>query len=378
MWSNNKTPVYALVMGFILLISVLSLVVGSMTSSISIPAIGTLSYSRISWLHTSGTELYDSNNNLTRLYLAVIHDGQGFHVSQSDIQHIADMGFKGLRFFIYWGQCQPTASTISAAYFLSGTGEPGGNAIDNIVNWAFSAKLYVLLCPVWTSYWAPPAWAQTSTGMTSAGADMNQRVDFLNNTTIQAGVNKLYSYLAQRYASYSNVCFESFNELEAEHQYPNDSPTEIQKWADFNNMWISTIEANEGSTSHIKVLELLYDWCPENYVLCTPFLSGSHSNIILGVHSYPLAKSPYSEIHRIGTEWANFAHEQNYPLTCTEGSNQQGGNLTQWASEIVSLGFVGWGYFDFTSPTDDQFYNVNYASSAPAILAVLQPYMLAR
>jgi hypothetical protein len=123
------------------------------------------------WLHTLGTELYDSNNNTARLYLAIIQDGQGFHVSQSDIQHIAAMGFKGIRFFIYWGQVQPTANTFNTAYFTSGSGEPGTNSIDNIVKWSNDSGLYVLLCPVWTSYWGPPSWAQSSTGMTSWGAD---------------------------------------------------------------------------------------------------------------------------------------------------------------------------------------------------------------
>jgi len=368
---KDRVSTYFIIAGLLILMGASLVVHGLLSASITISTSGRIS--RVSWLHTSGTELYDSNNNLTRLYLAVIHDGQGFHVSQSDIQHIADMGFKGVRFFIYWGICQPTANSITSAYFSSGTGEPGRNAIDDIVNWCYAAGLYVLLCPGWGSYWQPPTWAISASGLTCPDDPGGAHVDFLNSATVQAGVNYLYSFMAQRYALYSNVMFESFNELESESR--PCSASERQLFADFNNMWISAIEANEGSTSHIKVLQLFYDWNSVNYVVNTPFLSGSHSNIILAVHSYPLAKSPYSEVHRIGTAWANFAHGQNYPLTCTEGSNQQGGDLAQWASEIDLLGFVGFGYFNFASPTDNQFYNLNYAPSAPAILAVLQPYM---
>jgi hypothetical protein len=352
-------------------------VIAVLQSAVSINSFGTVSSSstQVSWLHTSGTEVYDESNNVTRLYLTTIHDGNGFKLKQSDFQNIANMGFKGVRFFIYWGQCQPSPTTITTAYFSSGTGEPGGNAIDNIVNWCRDAGLYVLLCPGWSSYWTPPTWAQTSTGLTVA--DGGPHVDMLNDATIQSGIQYLYSFLAQRYASYPNVMFESFNELQSASR--PCSTAEYQQWEAFNNMWLSAIEANEGATSHIKVVQLFYDWnANTNYAMKTPFFTGAHSNIIMAVHSYPLAKTPSSTALAMGQAWSNLVRGQNLPIMDTEGSAYQGGSLSQWASYCNQCNFVGWGYFLFDAANNaDNGANVNNPSNQAAILSVLQPYMLA-
>jgi hypothetical protein len=363
------------------LLLIASLAVGAtglLQSTVSIPTSGVIGNisTVVPWLHTSGTELYDDGNNVARLYLTVVFDGNGFKLKQSDFQNIAAMGFTGVRFFIYWGQCQPSPNTISTAYFSSGTGEPGGNSVDTIVNWCRDAGLYVLLCPGWSSYWTPPAWAQTSTGLTCP--DGGPHVDMLNDATIQGGIQYLYTFLAQRYASYSNVCFESFNELQSESR--PCSTAERQKWADFNNMWISTIENNEGATSHIKVLQMFYDWSQWNYVLSGPVVTGTHANIILATHSYPLVKSSASVASQCANAWASFAHNQGYPYMDTEYSHVQGGGfsgLQQGTNLLVQYGAVGWGYFEFDAPNNsDSTCNVNNAANQPSILAVLQPYML--
>jgi len=356
--------------------------IGLLQSTVSIFSTGVINSSSTggSLLHTSGTGLYDSNNNTAKLYLVTIHDGQGFHMKQTDIQNIKAWGFDGIRFFIYWGIAQPAANSISTAYFTNGTGEPGTNAIDNIVNWCRDAGLYVLLCPAWTSYWDMASWSQSSTGLSTAGG--GSLSDMLNDANIQAGIQYLYGWMAQRYASYWNVCFENFNELESVSR--PCSATERQAWANFNNMWVSAIEQNEGSINHIKVIQLLYDWSQWNYVLSTSTpatISGNHSNIILATHSYPFCKDSASVADQCGNVWSSFIHNQGYPWMDTEYSHCLGGGLTglqQGTGIIVKYNAVGWGYFDFESSNNAQNgANVNNPSYRTGILNILQPYMLA-
>lgn len=374
---RNRIPMHSIVVALLLLSGTILVVNGLISASETIFFSGSISYPVVPSLHTSGTGLYDSNNNPARLYLTVVHDGQGYHMSQSEIQHIASLGFKGLRFFIYWGQVQPSPTTINQAYFSSGSGEPGSNAIDNIVNWARDAGLYVMLCPCWTSYWVPPAWAIGSSGLSNGDGGPSIKVDMLNNPTIQTGIEYLYGWIASRYASYSNVVFESFNELSSLSR--PCSTAERQLWANFNNLWVSAIEAKEGGNSHIKVIQLIYDGSWANYCLYSPILSGSHANVILATHSYPLADSPASTATPIATAWSNFIHGIGYPWMDTEYSHYLGGGLAglqQATNLLVNGGSVGWGYFDYEpSSNSNSGCNVNNPTNAPSILSILKPYM---
>ena len=376
-----KSPyrVYIIAAALILLIGISSLAYALMTKSITIPSTGNISIQSIPWLHTSGTELYDSSNNAARLYLATIHDGQGFHMAQSDIQNIKNMGFKGIRFFVYWGIAETSSNTVSTTYFSSGTGEPGRNAIDNLVNWCNSAGLYIMLCPGWTTTWDIPSWASSSAGTTTfTTAGGGGTIDLANANTI-AGINYLYGWMANRYASYSNVVFESFNELQV-----SSTATTLQRttFSSFNNGWVSAIEANEGPTSHIKVVQLLYDWSQWNYVLQTSSpatITGTHSNIIFATHSYPLDKSSFSVADGCEKAWAGFVHGQNYPIMDTEHSHCLGGGfagLQQATTMLVNYNNVGWGYFVYeASVNSDNTANVNNPTYGASILPILQPYM---
>jgi len=376
-----KSPyrVYIVVTALVLLIGISSLAYGLMTASITIPCTGSIAIQSVSLLHTSGTELYDSNNSIARLYLTTIHDGQGFHMSQSDIQNIKSMGFKGIRFFVYWGICETSPSTVSTAYFSSGTGEPGSNAIDNLVNWCKSSGLYIMLCPGWTTTWNIPSWASSSAGTTTfTTAGGGGTIDLANQTTLN-GINYLYGWMANRYASYANVVFESFNELQV-----SNPATTLQRttFSSFNNGWISAIEANEGSINHIKVIQLLYDWSQWNYVLQTSSpatISVAHSNIIFATHSYPLDKSSLSVANGCENAWVGFVHGQNYPIMDTEHSHCLGGGfagLQQATTLLVNYNNVGWGYFVYEySGNSDNTANVNNPTYGASILPILQPYM---
>jgi len=379
MWNNKKTPVYALVTGFILWISGVSLGIGGMISSTSVPTSGTISYPGGAWLHTNGTGLYNSANNEARLWTTVVHTGQGFHLTDSDLQNIASMGFKGIRFFVYWSLAQPTGpalNQINTAYFASGTGEPGNNVIDNLVDLCANHGLYIILCPAWTSTFGVPTWA-VSQGVGGSETGTSDLLNSHNNPTIQQGVANLYAFMAARYASKWNVCFESFNELSSESS--PCSAAERQRFADFNNLWISAIEANEGSNSHIKIIELIWDSSDVNYCCYSPVLSGSHANIILATHSYALVRATSSQATSLSQTWADFIHGLNYPWMDTEYSHYLGGGLSglqQGTNALVNNGAIGWGYFLYdASSNSDNGANVNNASNKSSILAILQPYM---
>ena len=216
------------------------------------------------WLHTSGQNIYDSSGNQVKLYTCVLMDGDGNHIAQSDLQKIKNDGFNTIRLFIEWGLIQPNSPTsINTAYFSSASGASPtiGAGVDYVVNWASSLGMYVILCPDWTPSWQPPAWAVTASGGIGLGnpdTGNSPLIDMLNNPTVQSGVNYLYNWMAQRYASKSNVIFESFNEL----QTSNSPATNIQitEFAAFNNGWVSAIQSGEGANSHLIALELLYDW----------------------------------------------------------------------------------------------------------------------
>jgi hypothetical protein len=162
------------------------------------------------------------------------------------------------------------------------------------------------------------------------------------------------------------------------------SSSDRQLWADFNNKWISAIEANEGPVSHIKVLQICYDGTAWNYALNTPVLSGTHSNIILATHSYPLVRGDTSSLSirtQCAANWANFIHNQGYPWMDTEYSQTLGGGLSglqEGTNLLNTYGAVGWGFFDYeASSNSSNGSNVNNQTNAAQILPILQPYMKA-
>lgn len=311
------------------------------------------------------------------------------------LQQLRDWGFKGIRFGVYVGQCMPTSSSIDASYFARGVqrasgplqpGEPSGNSIDEIVDWCADLGIYVLLCPAWTSYWIPPTWATTASGgvgVTCPDAP-DIHVDVLNNPTVRAAMVDLYAFLANRYANKYNVIFEGFNELESQ-------GGDQQAWADFNEMWLTSVEQNEGSISHVKVVELFYNWGQYNYILTPPFITNSHPNVILATHSYPFTewndqqqRPTDTEIDDLALHWANAIHNAGYPWMDTEwaGYYLQSYFGDKWAmlargmTMFNKYNSVGFGYFTYDNG-DPAYLPFNLAGStnAAAILSYLQPTM---
>ena len=126
----------------------------------------------------------------------------------------------------------------------------------------------------------------------------------------------MYNWLAQRYATKSNVIFESFNEMST------TTDSDAQAFADYNNGWISAIESGEGANSHLKIIQFLLDGSEFNYLLEAPFINGNHNNVMLATHSYGFVDSQYSSyMDLFASKWASAAHNQNIPWIDTEFSS---------------------------------------------------------
>ena len=322
------------------------------------------------WLHTSGQNIYDSNGKQVKLYAANIQDGDGNHISQSDIQNIKNMGFNTIRIFIEWGLVQPNGPTsINTAYFTQGGSPTIGASIDNVVNWAAQLGMYVIICPASTSTWNVPSWAANTGDITS---ETSTGIGF---SAVQSGVNYLYNWMAQHYATYSNVIFESFEELAS-----TNSADAGTLFANFNNGWVSAIEQGEGGNSHLKIIELLYDWgSAYNYWFVSPYISGSHANILLATHDYAAVDTSQA----YADSWTQYIstqiHNAGYPWIGTEFSTAVGGTyslLSYAISDMNKYNIAGWAYFCYDSSSSAEgSWNINNPTAASQILPILQSAM---
>jgi hypothetical protein len=334
--------------------------------------------SGLPWLHTSGQNLYDSSDNRVKLYTLTIQDGDGMHIGQSDIQDIASMGFNSIRIFLEWELIQPdNSSSVNTAYFTQNGSQTIGSSVDNIVNWAEQCGMYVELCVDYTPTWTPPSW----TGFSSASSD-TIATDILDNfNNVQSGINYLYQWMGQHYASNSNVIFESFNEMTV-----TDSSLGGTPFANFNNGWITAIEQGEGSNSHLKIVEFLL---ADVEIFTPPYVSGTHSNILLATHNY----NPYSSWDPNSSEGisyvlskeqaaTNAAHSAGCPWIDTEWSKATSQNQWQSFYQTVLQGFsqynsAGWAYYCYDSnPNAEGGWNLADSSTAAQVLPILSPYMV--
>ena len=316
------------------------------TVNVSISDTGTIVSSGLPWLHTSGLKIYDSSSKQVKIYGCHIFYGDGNHITLSDIQKVKSLGFNAVRLHIYWGVLQPTGpSSVNTAAFTSTSDvEPAGIGLDSIVNWCVQNGMYIILNLDWSSSWTAPSWASSLSGGTGlTTGDGGAAVNLLGNSQIQQGIYFIYNWMAQHYASNSNVIFESFNKL-----VDQTSPApaaDISAFAAFNNGWVSSIESGEGTYSHLIMVELLYDWSSYNYVLTGPFINGSHANICLATHDYPLVDGTASWALQCVTHWSSTVSSAGYPWMDTEFSTAEGGGygnpgLTYGVSLLTSYGIL--------------------------------------
>jgi hypothetical protein len=341
------------------------------------------------WLHTSGENIYDSSGNQVKLYTLTIQYGDAAHITQVDIQKIRDMGFNSIRVWAYWGLIQPNGPTsINTDYFTStGNVEPLGIGLDSVVNWAAQAGMYVEICAVYTAYYGAPSWAGLASG-DAAGNPSAGNAIIQNQNNVQTGINYMYQWMGQHYASYSNVIFEGFNEMVV-----SDTSLAGSAFADFNNGWVSAVEQGEGSNSHLKIIEFLINSGPYTEIFTGPYISGSHSNILLATHNYTPMNS-WDPNSSTGTSYvlsrlqasANAAHSAGYPWIDTEWSKSIDQNQWQsWYQAMLSgysqYNAAGWAYYCYDSNPNGEavsnaMWNLNNPSIASQVLPILQAAMV--
>ena len=383
-------------LGLILLLLLCSLnlpgVKSVLTTSVTISASGSI-VSQTSGplsLHTSGLNIYDSNGKQVKLYTCAIHYGGGQHITATDIANIASYGFNAVRLHIYWNEIQPSSgSSVDSTYFTStGDVEPAGIGLDSIVQWCTNNNMYIILNPYWGASYPAPSWVPiASSGGVQAGTDPNSYDIF--GTTVTNGVAYMYSWMANHYANNKNVIFESFNEMQLVKSSDAGTP-----FANFNNAWISAIETNEGTNTHLKIIESVYGLDYTDY-FTPPYVTGPQprSNVLLASHDYP----PYSSWNPTGSQGITWVqnrlaadaatyHSAGYPCIDTEFSKSQNqANFTSWftasLSSFASSNYCGWTYWCYSSNVNSESsggstWNIKVASIRNAILPTLQQYMV--
>lgn len=317
----------------------------------------------LSWLHTSGTKIYDSSGKEVKLWGAVIQTGDSTTYTQSDMQAIKNMGFNAIRIWVYWGQAEPSSSTvISTSQFTSTPFQ-----IDNMVQWATNAGLYVIITVGGTQWWHIPSWVPTGNiYLTSNGGYFS----FTDSSTL-TGVANLYAFMANRYKDYPNVIFEGLNEM------VGSDYTNFRTW---NNNWVSAVEANEGSNSHLKIIEFLVGGTTSTFNLYPPYITGTHNNILMATHDYFLVTS--SNPSSVASQLFSACQAVNSPWIDTEFSTAVGGTYSGLQTAIQTMtqtGISGWGYFCYNAPSGSDYSSnwcINNPTNQATLLSMLQPYMI--
>ena len=119
-----------------------------------------------------------------------------------------------------------------------------------------------------------------------------------------------------------------------------------------------------------------------NYVLTGPFITGTHANIMLATHDYPLVDGTANWAQSCAQEWSTTIHNAGYPWLDTEFSSAIGGGygipgLTYAMQLYVTYGAAGWAYFAYDSgATTFSNFNINNPANSATILSVIQPQMV--
>jgi hypothetical protein len=342
------------------------------------------------WLHTVGTQLFDSNNNQIKLYACNILADSTWSsqaiIRASDITKIKSYGFNAIRIHLEWPFLQPTnGNSVDQTAFTTSKDNLGAS-IDNIVQWTADNNMYVIFNLHWGGSFQAPSWVPTVTlaNGCSTGED-GRAVDLFGDTNLRTGISYIYNYMGSRYATNPNVIYEGINEL-----LTPDNSDAGQPFADFNNQWISAIEAGEGTNSHIKIVEILInqDW---EVLFTPPYVNGNHQNVMLATHDYsPMIGWTGSQTqiavlnYRIANQQAN-VHSAGYPIINTEFSKSQDQSsfpsfVKTELSAFANNDYQGWAYWCYCADS-----TLNSAGSAKwnicnpdvqtNILPILQTYM---
>lgn len=368
---KKTTLLYGIFIGTTLFLNIIPLISGLQTFS-SISTSGTINYSNMggSWLHTSGTKIYDGSGNEVKLWGVVIQSGDQYVYSQNNLQEMKNMSFNAIRVWIKWGQVEPTGPTVTGTSFF--TSKPW--QIDNMVQWAANVGLYIILCVDVTSTWPKPSWVPNGNTQCPDGGGSWSLTD---NSTL-TGIANLYAFMANRYASYSNVIFEGNNEMMG-------TSSDMANFRAWNNNWISAVEANEGSNSHLKIVQFLVNYMGGTTTAYLnaypPYVSGTHSNVLLATHSYFLVKSSIGSPSTIAPQIYSACQAVSTPWIDTEFSTATGGTYTGMNTACAAMtqnNISGWGYYCYDGPTGNNYNSawcINNPKYKTTLLNILQPYM---
>jgi hypothetical protein len=356
--------------------NVVQVIQGLQVTSTSISTAGTInypsaSYPSVSWLHTSGTYIYNSSGQVN-LWGVTLQTGDQRTYTQADMNAIKSMGFNMIRIWIVWNWVEPSGPTVtSTTVFTSAPFQ-----IDNMIQWAANAGLYVDLCVGSSASYPIPSWVPTGNISFGSGS-----ISWTDSNTL-TGIYNLYYFMANRYASDSNVIFEGLNEMNDAN--PSANAANFRSW---NNNWVSAVEAGEGSYSHLCIIEFAVDYNAGDVTdylgLYPPYISGTHSNVLMATHDYFLVDSGWS----LATDdsWASQIHSAcsavNCPWIDTEFSTAEGGNnaeLNIACQAMTKNGVSGWGYFCYDAVGGSDYpdaWCINNPSYEATLLGILQPFM---
>ena len=139
----------------------------------------------VSWLHTSGTQIYDESDHLTHLYGVNLASGQGQGVTLADIQTVKALGFNTFRLNdVDWDHVQPfdeTSQGIDERFFTTRGYNHYGRGLDEIISWGVNENMYMIICLGWGGL-RVPKWAFPQIPSSSYMDDTQRYAALINGT----------------------------------------------------------------------------------------------------------------------------------------------------------------------------------------------------
>ena len=352
----------------------------------------------VSWLYTSGQNLYDQSGRQFKLFMPNFVIGSGNGITLADLQKLKSLGFNGIRVGVYWEAAEPNGPTVDNAIFTTGKAPLSGIGLDTIINWAQQQNMYVLFSVSTTGEFGVPSWAFPGvTDVSTRNANM-----FTGAAPRETqGLYNLYAAMASHYKNTANVIFELLNEPQVKTASIGGTP-----YANWNTAAISAMEAVE-TTRHIKIIELLM-LNPAYTEILDQAIDVNKPNVIWCTHNYSPLNSwnPTGSYYRssayvwngktiaAGTgngtqyvQWRSYlsatkVHSWNKPWISTEFSkstSQTGYPIWFDATmkSMVQYNIVGWTIHCYNhAPSAEAGWNINDPTTQSRIMPLLKPYMV--
>jgi hypothetical protein len=367
-----------------LLKSILTLVIliGSVISVSSgfkgfhtITSLGTVSYGtrNMSWLHTSGRLIVDSDGNIVILrganFMGYASEYGARYTpwykhSEEDYKRMASWGFNVVRLPIAWHYIEPKEGFYNESYL---------SMVDRDIDWAKKYGIYIIL-DFHQDQWSPhfvwwgsgvPIWAVGLYSPNSEGMGMAMRDFWLGkgpngtepsteNPSMQERMVAVWKYLATRYAKEVGVAaYTLLNQ-----PWPSD--------------WVSEgLTADETCEYVYPFYEKLIDEIrsvDQNHIIIYEPVSGSKNfkllnkpNLVFGFHYYALTEEYSGNMEDLKEHFINYVWNQpkekpikdwDIPVYVSEFGIDEGvPNFELWTKHVLSLfdmyslSYTWWTYF---------------------------------